>query len=278
MRITIIYFSGTGNTWFVAKSLKESFIDKGIEAQYLSIEDPEIQNPESLKWIIESSDKVVIGYPIYGSIAPRPMVSFIENLPEMKEKSISVFSTVALASGDGPVVYRRLLENKGYRFDTGFEFKLSNNFNVPGFPDVLPVGSSDKIEERNEKAKRHATKMVDSILSGKGKIQGDHIFGKFLGNIQRKHVDDLIVQFNRSLYVEHSKCVNCNKCVKICPVNNITDLSGQIHINQRCAACMRCYHFCPTQAINVTDASLDTNKWPRYRGATKDYSNKLVRE
>ncbi len=292
MKVSIFYFSGTGNTWFIAKALESEFETRGAEVAAVSIEEiaeiaeiEEIEevksykalNQERLNAMIHTSDKIIIGYPIYGSMAPKPMIDFIKSLPDVKGKEVSVFTTLVLASGDGAIVYRNILEEKGYVFGTGLEFKLSNNFNVPEFPDVLPVGSEEKIDKRNEKALPRVRKMVDLVLSDKNKVQGDHKLGNMLGNLQRKHVEGLIRKINRNLYVESSACIHCNKCVKLCPVENITDVNNKIIINDKCVGCMRCYHFCPTKAINITEASLDTKKWPRYRGVTKDYVQILMK-
>lgn len=277
MKTSIFYFSGTGNTWFVAEALKEAFKGNGVESEALSIESDTISSMEKVMDKIAHSDHIIIGYPIYGSIAPQPMIEFIENLPKTyKETKVSVYSTVALASGDGAIVYKVILEEKGYVFHTGMEFKLSNNFNVPGFPDVLHVGDETKIDNRNAKAKKKAEKMVERILSDSPKLEGDHFFGHYLGNTQRKHVDELLEGFNKKLYCEDSKCVNCGKCNKICPMNNIQNKEQGVSFNGKCAVCMRCYHFCPTKAINVTKASLDEKKWPRYQGATKAYQKHLM--
>ena len=277
MKATIFYFSGTGNTWFIAESLRKGLFIRGIDVDCYSIEDSELAKTGAIEQLIAESSHIIIGYPIYGSVAPRPMIEFIERFPKTyKNTKLSVFSTVALASGDGAIVYRDTLEDRGYTFHTGMEFKLSNNFNVPGFPDVLHVGGDQKIYNRNEKARLKAEKMADCIAEDKPKIEGDHFFGHFLGNVQRRHIDELLLSFNDKLYVETSRCVNCGNCVKICPVHNIGLADNGIEFHGKCAVCMRCYHFCPAQAINVTKESLDGKKWPRYRGATVEYSKELL--
>lgn len=278
MKATIFYFSGTGNTWFVAETLKRELQYRSIDAEAFSIEDTTLAEEGKLHQLIAESEHILIGYPIYGSVAPKPMIDFIENLPKTyKGTMMSVFSTVALASGDGPVVYREIFEARGYRFHTGMEFKLSNNFNVPGFPDVLHVGNEENIDRRNDKARIKVEKMADSVAEGKTMVEGDHFLGRLLGNLQRRHIDELLVKFNDKLYVENSKCIGCEKCIQICPVNNISEVDGEIAFKGSCAVCMRCYHFCSAKAINVTKASLDEKKWPRFRGATKAYQEELLK-
>ena len=115
MKATIFYFSGTGNTWFIAESLRKGLFIRGIDVDCYSIEDSELAKTGAIEQLITESSHIIIGYPIYGSVAPRPMIEFIERFPKTyKNTKLSVFSTVALASGDGAIVYRDTLEDRGY--------------------------------------------------------------------------------------------------------------------------------------------------------------------
>lgn len=277
MKIGILYFSGTGNTWYVAKSIKVALEAKGAEVVCHSIEEGEVNSTEKIESFIEKVDKVLVGYPIYGSVAPKIMVDFLEALPSVDNKSISAFTTVALASGDGSLVYKALLESKGFIYESGQDFITSNNFNVPIFANVLKHGNEQKIINRNAKASRKAIRFAEALMKNESIVQGDHLIGKLLGDTQRKHVVQLIKRVNEDLYVEKSRCVGCKRCEVICPVENIKMINEIASIENHCIACMRCYHFCPTKAINITEKSLDENKWPRFSGPTKEYLPMLVK-
>lgn len=175
MKIVLYYFSGTGNTWFVANNLVKALTKKGGLVEIHNIEEIRItkSTPESME--ISQADKVIIGYPIYGSKAPRIMEEFLNNLPNGKGKSINIFTTVALFSGDGPIAYKSLLMRKGYTFETAMEFIMNNNFNVPGFPDALHVGDENKINKRHQKVLPKITKMAEMIITGQKLVQGKSI-------------------------------------------------------------------------------------------------------
>ncbi|MBN2879067.1 MAG: EFR1 family ferrodoxin [Clostridia bacterium] len=273
MKITIFYFSGTGSTWYVANSLAEAINNKGVQAEAISIE--KINQTDSEK-AIKESDKIVLGFPIYCSAAPRNMEQFIDNLPQEKGKPVSVFTTVALYSGDGTIHYRKLLQRKGYAFEAGMEFVMHSNLNVPGFPDMFKPGDEEKIALRNENAIAKAKQMAEAIISGQSKTEGGGFFGRFTGISQRIFYDMSIKMLNKKLLVKHDKCIKCMRCVKMCPVENIKFEDGKIQIGDNCMACMRCYHFCPTAAINCTEKSFDIKKWPRFKGPTKDYIKTLL--
>lgn len=265
MKSAIVYFSGTGNTAYIAKQIRDEINSRGLEASSYSIEDDTMQSKEQVKTIINEADLLFLGYPIYGSKAPKLMEEFIEKLPMTDKKcSVVVFTTVALASGDGPVYLKKLLENKGYELSYAREFIMNNNFNVPGFPDVLRVGSEDKVNKRLEKSRLRVKGLVDDLLSGKKRLQGNHLPAKLLGSTQRAHVDSLIDKISATMLVEHSRCTSCGICVRKCPVGNIEMHNGQIVLKDHCIGCMRCYHICKTEAINITKATLDGNRWPRF--------------
>ncbi len=272
MKVTIFYFSGTGSTWYAANSLAKALNDKGAEAQAISIENKNIETHK----LIEDSGKIVIAFPIYCSAAPRNMQKFLHGLPQANGKPVCVLTTASMTSGDGTVQYKKLLQSKGYVFETGMEFVMHNNLNIPGFPDMLKVGNQDKIDKRNQRCDVKVQKMADAVITGKSKVDGGGLFGKMVGSLQRKYYDVSIKMLNDKLMVAHDKCIKCMRCVKMCPAENITFEDGKIEIGGNCMACMRCYHFCPTGAINITEKSLDTQKWPRFKGPTKDYIKTLL--
>lgn len=277
MKTIIFYFSGTGNTWFIADKLNQRLCQKGIDSQVYSIENQALKDLSHLQTVITAADKIIIGYPIYASKAPRIMEEFLYQLPVNKDnKSINVFTTVGLYSGDGPVAYRELFEKKGYNLQIAMEFVMNNNFNVPGFPDVLHVGDKKKIDKRHKKAIRKIEKMTERLLKNDHHLQGNNCIHRMIGNLQRKHIDKYIKNLNQSLMVSEDRCAHCNKCVKICPVKNISELNGKISFGENCIACMRCYHQCPTKAINITEKSLDTKKWRRFSGIYREFEKNIL--
>ena len=272
MKITIFYFSGTGSTWYVANSLAKALNDRGANADAVTIESKSMD----VKELIAQSDKIVIGFPIYCSAAPRNMLQFINDLPPVDKKPISVFTTVALYSGDGTIHYKKVLEEKGYTFETGMEFVMHSNSDIPGMGGIFKTGDAEKIAKRNQRADIKSGKMADFIIQSMHKKEGGGPLGRLTGVIQRKFYDTAINMINDKLMVAHDKCIKCMRCVKMCPTENIKFEDGKIVIGSSCMACVRCYHFCPTGAINITEKSQDMQKWPRFKGPTKDYIKTLL--
>jgi NAD-dependent dihydropyrimidine dehydrogenase PreA subunit len=58
-------------------------------------------------------------------------------------------------------------------------------------------------------------------------------------------------RLNGKLYSANKKCTLCLKCVKECPVKNISTKDGGIRFGGNCIMCMRCSMRCPEEAINI---------------------------
>ena len=51
--------------------------------------------------------------------------------------------------------------------------------------------------------------------------------------------------------VNNKKCISCNKCIKICPMNvNILDNRFSRKNRTECIHCLECVHECPQKALS----------------------------
>lgn len=60
-----------------------------------------------------------------------------------------------------------------------------------------------------------------------------------------------IALIGKGFRVDKNKCINCGKCVKACPVQNITLKDGKFRFGGHCLGCTACSFNCPTNAINI---------------------------
>ena len=52
--------------------------------------------------------------------------------------------------------------------------------------------------------------------------------------------------------VDRDKCISCGKCVKLCPLGNITmSADGKIRFGNKCMGCTACSFHCPQDAIKI---------------------------
>jgi flavodoxin/Fe-S-cluster-containing hydrogenase component 2 len=263
MEVCIFYFSGTGNTKWVADRLAEELAVMGRGARCHSIEQLDTEGTAKL---IEKADSVIFGYPIYGSSLPEPMQQFIDNLPKtIKTKSAGLFCTQMEFSGDGAWYYHRAVENKGFSIKWTYHFKMPTNICMKVWP--LPYSADPvKIKKILDKCLPKIKKAAADIAEGAPSYTGNGIGSFLLGLTQRPMYRRLIKKPFKSPYeVEPGKCTKCMRCIQICPSGNIKLINEIITFGTECVLCMRCYNFCPAFAIKAYGKSHNPDKTP-YRG------------
>jgi len=55
---------------------------------------------------------------------------------------------------------------------------------------------------------------------------------------------------DKKFTVDNKVCIQCGKCAKVCPVDNIKGTPPLWLHNGKCTSCLACYHYCPVHAIN----------------------------
>jgi ferredoxin len=242
--------------------------EKGIETKKHSIENDEIAKPEVHNKLIGEADIVGFAYPIYGSDIPENFMAFIDNLQKVDKKPAFVFTTMLLFSGDGAVVAKRRLRRRGFKVKQAINIKMPNNVKLP-YPIFrsLAIRNEPENDKVKQKAVKKAAKLVDRIITGKNWVQGWDLFniaGGLMQRVEMRRID--MSKFARNYFVEKEACTECMQCVDYCPVNNIKYEDGEFTWLRKCVLCLRCYHMCLEDAIQYKKATLNKEKYTRYKG------------
>lgn len=268
-KIAIYYFSGTGNTWWISNVLQKQLSLLNHQVTCYSIE---TLTAEDVSEQTENLDHIVFGFPVYGSTAPRLMLDFIHNFPtsSVLNQTVSVFATQALASGDTSYYISKLLTKKGYDVKQAIHFRMMNNLHIPRFR-FYPPKNGEPVMKLHQKTLPKVKKLAQAITYDKRLVSGNNLLGFSLGYLQRSHVDQLIATASRDFEVEQSRCIQCNKCQRICPTQNIKKINDVYQFGENCLLCMRCYSQCPKHAILIGKDSIDERKYPRYKGPAPSF-------
>ncbi len=104
------------------------------------------------------------------------------------------------------------------------------------------------IKEINSKALLEATMFVDKLLAGKTRWPRYPVLSDWMRNISAKR--EIWTKTSQSIRLNHTKCVDCSRCVNRCPVNALTMKNKTIKIDHsKCISCVRCVHHCPKDAF-----------------------------
>ncbi|MCL1883572.1 MAG: EFR1 family ferrodoxin [Defluviitaleaceae bacterium] len=241
-----LYFSGTGNTRFLAETFS-----KKLQAECYSIEEKDTD----FDAIIAAHDVLAFCYPIYCSRVPRIMREFSKiHMERIVGKKIIVLVTQMLFSGDGARVFVDLFPKNTVEVIYAEHFNMQQN--MGNTPVLNLLNPTDKFFGRVEKK---LDKVCKDIKNGVIKRRGFAKISVLLGCIQGKpwqkdtsiiHATDLEKIVKDRIKI-HKECTSCNRCMKVCPMNNLTNHEGTIVHKNNCTVCYRCVNICPQKAITV---------------------------
>ena len=272
--VSIFYFSGTGNTWWVSERIARELAKHGFRAKAHSIE--QLTDKETAD-LIKKSTMIGLGFPIYGSDVPRIFYNFICALPRpRKQKPVLGFVTQMVWSGNGMNFLEKELIGKGYRIRWAGEFIMPNNIALPIFP--YPYSSNFiKFKPKLEKCSQQISDLCAKIANGEDFRQYDRLIHSAAGWIQRGPFR-LVHDWGRKFWsVDPDACTSCGRCAQICPVENIHMQDGLPIYGSECVFCMRCFNYCPTYAIHymgMKNKRLKNN--PPFQGLVPTFRPEMI--
>jgi len=268
MKIQVLYYSGAGNTKFIANSIENKLSERNHIVKSIRVTE------KSIPLLDNDFDVLFLGFPVFFRNAPALIYKVFEKLPG-GNRPIMVFITKGLYSGNAyKYIHKRSLEN---------------NFIPIGFIDLLMPGTDllTAVIKKNSFAEKFFTgihsknihKKVNKFVDKMGKNKRiKSVYTKwytFLDNLIVKKIEikadndhkDWIGKFT----VNNKDCIKCMKCINGCPRGNIK-LNTGILFGINCDTCLYCINNCPKYAINICETTIDKVKY------SEEVINKLFTE
>lgn len=235
MKINIFYFSGTGNTKKVAETLKLELEQLDVSVNMYNIE----KHP-----VYTTCDRIVIAYPVWGFSSPKLVADFVKTLPEDVVKAYFVkTSGEPLSINDASSLgLARTLSKKGYKVSGEYHFIMPYN---------MVFRHSDGLASKMLRVAKERLKVTAlDVKTGSYAPIKYPLKARFMRALCS--VEHIGLKLNGNLFTVNKKtCINCNKCVKNCPANNVSIHNGRIVFSNSCIGCARCFFNCPTDAIKI---------------------------
>ncbi len=236
----IYYFTGTGNSGYVARQLGKALLDK---VYFMNNEAPGDFEGETLGFV----------FPVYSWGVPPFVEEFIKRLPESLKYSIDrgqIPVWAVLVCGDevamAPEMLEKILSKAGMKAQSIWSVIMPNNYVLlPGFN----IDSKEVERQKLQDAPARVREIAQGIKQGRQCV--DVTRGSF-PRLKTSLVYPLFKRwgiFPRKWHATDA-CVGCGICVKSCPLANIILNEDRKPVwGNDCCSCLACYHSCPRHAV-----------------------------
>ena len=240
MKILLIAFSGSGNTFLCGDFLKKYFVELGHECDFYKI-----RKDEPLTYDISKYDLIGFGYPIHAFNTPQAFNNFIKKLPKLQEKKNYFIFKV---SGEPFAL------NNASSYHFAKKLKRRNFVRVGEKHFIMPYNIMFRYKDSLAKQMylyldSLCKAYVLELVNNEGeliKYSVPYVILSFLLRIEWI-APKLNAPFVR---IKKDKCIDCHKCIHDCPCSSIyINKKGNIRIKTSCTMCMKCAMNCPSDAI-----------------------------
>lgn len=229
----IFYFTGTGNSEWVAKKVADKLSDKAVDIISLDLAKLKVE----LK--IESEKYIGFVFPVYAWGVPEPMLNFAKSL-----KAVSAFTFGICTCGEDAGLAMKKL-SKTYPLCSAYSIAMPNNYVIGS-----ELESDEAVLNKIKNAEREIDKISLEISEGKKQYK---VHEGSLASIKSSVVNKGFNKFARStspFWVIKDKCISCGLCAKGCPSKAIELENGNpVWKKGNCYQCLRCINSCPSKAI-----------------------------
>lgn len=234
----IFYYSGCGNSRFVAKSIAETL---GDELVFI----PQADREGKTDYALEPGERLGFVFPIYSWRPPQLVLDFVERLRLTGAPSYTyMVVTYGDDAGMTEQVMAEALDRLGLKLDGAFGLTMPNTYVNMSF---MNTDSPEVAQRKIDDSKQRLVGVKQAIVERKCVSEVNR------GGAPRLKTIVIGKRFNQWVsdkkYYSTDACVSCGKCVEVCPLQNISLENGRPRWNGHCTHCEACYHYCPQNAV-----------------------------
>lgn len=254
----ILYFSGTGNSLYIAKKLAEMLNDRIVSIA-------ELVCKGQYRLSVGKEESIGFVYPVIACAPPDVVTDFLKAVTFDGYVDNYIFSVFNCAGSPEYTsrIFKETAEKAGLR--------------VNGFYDVLMPGNwitrkkhlpPEKVQAYLSDCDKKIVQIADGIRRKDSNYKKEkHSFLLSYG------LHKLAVLQKTEKFVFGDACVRCGKCVDICPMEAITPTQDKpVRDEKKCAYCLACVNICPTRALQVGNKSHGNPQYinPHYNGKARE--------
>jgi ferredoxin len=263
MKLALLYFSGTGNTDYVARYLARKWDHLPVDIELRSMER---QPPAALSGF----DLLGVGFPVYAGDAPPFFQAYLGRLPLGEGRGAFVFCTKGAYAGSAVRLTLERLDQRGYVPLAGAAVAMPGSDGLALIPkdswmaraalnkDFDHLKDADRLAGRMEEilSRMLAGEPVAAFRQPRRRSIASPLVDRLWAWSYRAFADPF-----RTRFWADERCETCGLCTRLCPVDNVKLRDEHPQFGEACVLCMRCLHACPQEAVQIGKLTMNKFRW-----------------
>ncbi|MBU1050641.1 EFR1 family ferrodoxin [Candidatus Bipolaricaulota bacterium] len=237
----IFYFTGTGNSIAIAKTLADSLGDTEL-----------IPMASAMHGDINiRGERIGLVFPVYAWGMPRLVVDFARHLKPEAGQYVFAVTTCGGTLGKTLVQLDKALQLNGSKLNAGFAVRGSFLISLEGSNEEGLINFMSWLGRKTtpDEAENRLPEIARIV-----KTKGSH--KPETSNASVNVIGSMLYGFGLRMFQKMDKnlsatdaCVSCGTCVRVCPRENVSIENGRPVWHQDCESCYACVAWCPQHAI-----------------------------
>lgn len=244
----IFYFSGTGNTRYIATLVSNGLNDELIEIN-------STLTSSDMEFTLSEGESIGIISPVYWYGLPMEVITFANKLTLINYSNNYIYTIATYGGSAGKFAEQleKILLVKSYKLNSKLGVKMSDNY-IIGYN---PPSKEEQIRYNNEAVKKVKT-FIPRIKAHESIEDINRGAMRFVTPMIRPLYEK--ADRSKKFYVTNA-CTSCGLCMRNCPCDSVHMVNGKPEWNNKCSQCLRCINYCPTRAIQYGKATIKRERY-----------------
>ncbi len=229
----IFYFSGTGNSQFIAKQISQEQQEELIAISMAC-------KNKQFEYDLKQNEKVIFVFPIYHCTVPSIVIDFIDKLTFKNQlpSYLTVIVTYGQRVGNTNKFILKKFESKNWQMHSFYTIKMPDNrWRKPKKEvDIRLIIAKEKVMTVNKNLLQRKQEYEDVKKNNPSLMP---VITYFITQSYDRNV---------KTFFANEDCISCKICEKVCPINCIT-VDRKPKWTKKCTKCLACLNYCPKSAI-----------------------------
>lgn len=244
----ILYFTGTGNSRYLALRFSKELNDEVVSInEYFKYQK---------KAVFYSEKPYVFVLPTYAWRMPRVVGEWIQRASFSGNKKVYVILSCGESVGQADKFAKRFFDKKTKLYFQGLQYIVMPENYIVMFHAPKPKDAKMIVERSIYKVKEFSQYISNQEKFPAIQYRFGSVFQSSIINFPFYH---LFVN-DKGFYVT-DRCISCQRCKQLCPLNNVSIVNGKPKWNGHCTQCMACICGCPVEAIEYNQSTKNKQRY-----------------